>query len=80
MTEKWIAILNKKLKVGALFTDLSKTFYTLDHLPLLAKLSACIFGNNSLSFIESNFQTDFQTDVRLRMSLVASTRMIFKIS
>ena len=80
MTEKWTAILNKKLKVRALFTDLPKTFYTLDHLPFLAKLSACIFGNNSLSFIESNFQTDFQTDVRLRMSLVASTRMIFKIS
>ena len=31
MIEKWKTILNKKLKVGALFMDLSKVFDTLDH-------------------------------------------------
>ena len=31
MIEKWKTILNKKLKVGALFIDLSEAFDTLDH-------------------------------------------------
>ena len=51
MIEKWKIILNKKLKVGALFTDLSKAFDTSDHSLLLAKLSAHGFDNNSLSFV-----------------------------
>ena len=50
MIEKWKAILNKKLKVGSLFKDLSKAFNTLGHPVLLAKLSAYCFDNNSLSF------------------------------
>ena len=33
--------------------DLSKAFDTLDHSPLLAKLSAYGFDNNSLSFVRS---------------------------
>ena len=49
--EKWKTILNKKLKVGALFMGFSKVFNTLDHSLLLAKLSAYGFDNNSLSFI-----------------------------
>ena len=53
MIEKWKTILNKKLKVGALFMDLSKAFDTLDHSLLLAKLSKYGFDNNSLSFIRS---------------------------
>ena len=40
MIEKWKTILNKKLKVGALFMDLSKAFNTLNHSLVLAKLSA----------------------------------------
>ena len=53
MIEKWKTILNKKLKVGALFIDLLKAFDTLDHSLLLAKLSAYGFDNNSLSFVRS---------------------------
>ena len=53
MIEKWKTILNKKLKVDALFVDLSKAFDTLDHSLLLAKLSGYGFDNNSLSFVRS---------------------------
>ena len=53
MIEKWKNILNKKLKNGALFMDLSKEFDTLDHSLLLAKLSVYGFDNNSLSFVRS---------------------------
>ena len=50
MIENWKTAFNKKLKVGALFTDFSKVFDTLDHSLLLVKLSANSFDNNSLSF------------------------------
>ena len=53
MIEKWKTILNKKLKVDALFMDSPKAFDTLDHSLLLAKLSAYGFDNNSLSFVRS---------------------------
>ena len=53
MIEKWKTIVNKKLKVGALFMDLLKAFDTLDHSLLLAKLSAYGFDNSSLSFVQS---------------------------
>ena len=53
MIEKWKTILNKKLKVGALFMDLSKAFDTLDHSLLLVKVSAYGFDNNSSSFVRS---------------------------
>ena len=53
MIEKWKTILNKKLKVGALFMGLSKAFDTFDHSLLLATLSAYGFDNNLLSFVRS---------------------------
>ena len=58
--EKWKTILNKKLKAGALFMDLSKAFDTLDHSLLLVKLSAYGFDNNSLSFVRSYLTNIFQ--------------------
>ena len=60
MIEKWKAILNKKLKVGAPFMDLSKVFDTLHHCLLLPKLSAYGFDNNSLSFVRSYLTNIFQ--------------------
>ena len=53
MLKKWKNILNKKLKVDALFTDWSKAFDTLDHSLLLAKWRAYGFDNNLLSFVRS---------------------------
>ena len=53
MNKKWKTILNKKLKVGALFMDLSKAFDNLDHSLLSANLSAYGFDINSLSFVRS---------------------------
>ena len=43
MIEKLETILNKKVKVGALFMDLSKVFDTLDRSLFLAKLNAYSF-------------------------------------
>ena len=60
MIEKWKTILNKNLKVGALFMDLSKAFDALDHSLLLAKLSEYGFDNNSLSFARSYLTNRFQ--------------------
>ena len=60
MIGKWKTILNKKLKVGALFLDLSNTFDTLDHSLLLAKLSAYGFDNNSLGFVRSYLTSRIQ--------------------
>ena len=60
MTEKWKTILNRKLKVGALFMDLSKAFDSLDHSLLLAKLSVHGLDNNSLSFVQSDLTNRFQ--------------------
>ena len=59
MIEKWKTIFNKNLKVGALFMDLSKAFYTLDYSLLLAKLSEYSFDNNSLSFDRSYLTNRF---------------------
>ena len=50
----------KKLKVGTLFMDLSKTFNILDHSLLSAKLSVYSFDNNSLSFIRSYLTSRIQ--------------------
>ena len=60
LIEKWKTILNKKLKVDALFMDLSKAFDTLDHSLLLAKLSAYGFDNNSLSIVRSYLANKIQ--------------------
>ena len=73
MIEKRKTILNKKLKVGALFMDLSKAFNTLDHSPLLAKLSGYGFDNNSLSFVRSYLTNEFK-DERLRIISVIGTK------
>ena len=60
MIEKWKTILNKKLKVSAHFMDLLKTFETLDHSLLLAKLRTYGSDTNSLSFIQSYLKNRIQ--------------------
>ena len=53
MIEKWKLILNRKLKEGALSVCLTKAFDTFYHSPMLEKLSAYDFDNNTLSFVQS---------------------------
>ena len=74
MIEKWKNILNKNLKVSALFMDLSQAFDTLGHSLLLAKLSPYGFDNNSLSFVQSYLTNRDFKDVRLRIILVFSAK------
>ena len=73
MTEKWKTILNRKLKMGALFMDLSKAFDSLDHSLLLAKLSVHGLDNNSLSFVQSDLTNRFQR-CKIKNDLVISTK------
>ena len=51
MIEKWRKALDKKEKGGAVLTDLSKAFDSLDHKLLIAKLDAYGFGKESLELI-----------------------------
>ena len=51
MIEKWRKALDKKKKGGAVLTDLSKAFDSLDHKLLIEKLDAYGFGKDSLELI-----------------------------
>ena len=51
MIEKWKKALDKKEKAGAVLTDLSKAFDSLNHRLLIAKLHAYGFNENSLRLI-----------------------------
>ena len=53
MLEKWKASLDKGDYVGIIFMDLSKTFDTINHDLLLAKLKAHRFSHNGLAFMLS---------------------------
>ena len=53
MIENWKSNLDKGNKTGAAFVDLSKTFDTLDHFLLIAKLEAYGFDNLSLEFMKN---------------------------
>ena len=53
MLELWNKALDAKKYAGAILTDLSKAFDTLNHELLIAKLSAYGFDENSLTFIYS---------------------------
>ena len=51
MIEKWRKAIDKKEKAGAVLTDLSKAFDSLDHELLIAKLNAYGFGKTSVELI-----------------------------
>ena len=51
--EKWKASLDKKGYAGAVLMDLSKTFDTINHELLLAKLNAYDFDKNLLEIIRN---------------------------
>ena len=53
MLEEWEKALDKKDSAGAILTDLSKAFDSLNHGLLIAKLSAYGFDDESLKFIHS---------------------------
>ena len=53
MVEKWKKALDKKESSGAVLTDLSKAFDSLNHKLLIAKLHAYGFDEDSLKLINN---------------------------
>ena len=53
MIEKWKKSLDKNLKIGVIFMDLSKAFDTLNHSLLLEKLKAYQFSENALTLMKN---------------------------
>ena len=61
MLELWKRALDKGKSVGAIFVDLSKTFDTLNHDLLTAKLEAYGSSKNSLNYIQSYLRNCLQS-------------------
>ena len=59
LIEKWKHTLDKGKKVSTIFMDISKTFDTLNHNLLLAKLNAHGFSFNAIKFIQSYLSERF---------------------
>ena len=60
MLELWKETLDKDTSVGAIFTDLSMAFDTLNYDLLIAKLEAYGFSENPLNYIQSHLQNLLQ--------------------
>ena len=63
MIENWKKQLGNGEKVGLIFMDLSKTFDTINHSLLLAKLKAYGFLNQALSLLQSYLCKRFQRSI-----------------
>ena len=60
LIERWKKILDEKGFGGAVLMDLLKTFYTLNHELIIAKLGAYGFNNESLKLIRSYLTNRWQ--------------------
>ena len=60
MIEKWKKALDENMKVGAIFMDLSKAFYILNHRLLLAKLKSYALQPTALKQMENYLTSRFQ--------------------
>ena len=74
MLEKWKNTLDKYKHFGAAFMDLSKTFDTINHEWLIAKLDAYGFSNNALLFMRS-----YLKDRSQRVSINSSFNTLVEI-
>ena len=63
MIESWKKQLDNGEKVGAIFMNLSKSFDTINHSLLLAKLKAYDFPNQALSLLQSYLRKRFQRSI-----------------
>ena len=63
MIESWKKQLDNGEKVGAIFMNLSKSFDTINHSLLLAKLKAYDFPNQALSLLQSYLHKRFQRSI-----------------
>ena len=75
MLEMWKNTLHKGGYVSAIFMDLSKTFDTLNHNLLIAKLEAYGFERDSLSFMKS-YLSDRQQRVRVNNNFSSWEKII----
>ena len=59
MTKSWKVRLNNESKAGIIIIDLSKAFDSLNHELLLTKLKAYGLDSNSVTFMKTISQIDF---------------------
>ena len=74
LIESWKKAIDNNKKAGAVFTDLSKAFDSLNHELLLAKLEAYGFDEPSLNFVHS-YLADRKQEQRRIMPLALGPQL-----